>query len=127
MHKCCPEQVATEGIYLDRLPYYDEAPGGALGGSVFNLNARCKPHKDGKDWNGSLLLFFGDYKGGELALPMSKLVLKTSPKVAYLVNCKENLHMNLDFTGNRASYVFSTDSDGKRWVKGKNGWSEHIN
>ena len=81
---------------------------------------------DSQDDDLCVVLPFGDWKGGELCLYESGLVLELRPGDVVMFPSNHITHFNLHMEGYRGSLVLSTDSHMKGWIKDRNGWGVHI-
>ena len=74
-----------------------------------------------------VLLFLGDWKGGDLILFEPGLRFKVSRGDILMFPSAKIMHFNMHYEGLRLTLVFHTDRDSKRWMESRNGWEQHIN
>lgn len=78
---------------------------------VLNVNAILPGHRDHKDHRYCMVIPIGDFKGGELVLHELGLVFALQAGSILIFDSKNITHLNLDYTGERASLVFNVDRD----------------
>ncbi|KAG8729820.1 hypothetical protein FRC12_020686 [Ceratobasidium sp. 428] len=71
-----------------------------------------------------LIFAFGQFDGGALCIYEPGIVLGLPHGRFAAIRSKRNVHFNLDFVGNRFSFVFTSDGSLKRWEGKQNGWKE---
>jgi predicted 2-oxoglutarate/Fe(II)-dependent dioxygenase YbiX len=93
---------------------------------VVNINVHTEGHRDRKDLVLCLVIPIGEFEGGELVMYEQGLVVELRSG-DFIVFCSaETTHFNLEYTGQRASFVFQTDSEFKKWLDGGNGWENNV-
>ncbi|QRV92046.1 DEAD-box ATP-dependent RNA helicase 42 [Ceratobasidium sp. AG-Ba] len=94
--------------------------------TVLNLQLSTKGHRDTSDMVNSicLVLALGDFSGGQLCLFEPGLVLDLLHGTCAAIRSKRDTHFNLDFQGQRYSFVFTSDQVLRRWDKWRNHWEE---
>ncbi|QRV96097.1 DEAD-box ATP-dependent RNA helicase 42 [Ceratobasidium sp. AG-Ba] len=94
--------------------------------TVLNLQPSTKGHRDTSDMVNSicLVLALGDFSGGQLCLFEPGLVLDLPHGTCAAIRSKRDTHFNLDFQGQRYSFVFTSDQVLRRWDKWRNHWEE---
>lgn len=94
--------------------------------TVLNIQPATCGHCDHSDMVDSicLVLALGDYQGGELCLFEAGLVLELAHGSFVAICSKRDVHFNLDFVGQRLSFVFTSDQTLQRWRDHRNGWKE---
>lgn len=129
VRKCFPQACAKLSETVETFPISGSSPVHLFGGVVFNFNISTHFHRDHKDDTLCLVLVLMDEKceGGELCLYEPGLVIKARPGDMVIFRSAEVSHFNMHFKGTRASLVFTTDSDFRRWLERRNGWNGHEN
>lgn len=89
---------------------------------VVNLNIRSEAHRDSMDKNICMVIPIGSFEGGELVLVEQGLVLEVGNGDVVVFRSGESTHFNLDYSGQRASFVLHTDRGMVSWQKDKNFW-----
>ena len=74
-----------------------------------------------------VLLFLGDWKGGDLILFEPGLRFTVSRGDILMFPSAKFTHFNMHYEGARLTFVFHTDRDSRRWIESRNGWEQHIN
>lgn len=94
--------------------------------TVVNIQPVTRGHRDGSDMVDSicLVMALGNFTGGELCLYESGIVIELTHGSFVAIRSKRDVHFNLDFVGQRMSFVFTSDRGLQRWEKGRNGWKE---
>lgn len=118
-----PVFTASISAFAENLPGDERSPAYPFSGFVINLNACTKAHRDGKDDKGCLVMAVGDFEHGDLILVESGLVVQLRSGDLTVFRSERETHLNLPYTGTRASIVCHTDREGKSWVKDRNGWA----
>ena len=113
-------------LYADILPSSAVSPVHPFGGFVVNINVCTKIHRDVKDKDICLVFVISQCSGGELALREPGIVLDLQDGDAIIFNSVRLSHLNLDYSGYRASLVFHTDASSDGWVNGRNCWSHNV-
>lgn len=92
--------------------------------TVVNVQPATRGHRDCSDMLDSicLVLALGNYAGGELCLYEAGVVLELNHGSFVAIRSKRDVHFNLDFSGQRLSFVFTSDQSLKRWKDKRNGW-----
>ncbi|QRW01386.1 DEAD-box ATP-dependent RNA helicase 42 [Ceratobasidium sp. AG-Ba] len=92
--------------------------------TVLNVQSVSRGHRDLGDCDGTicLILALGDFKGGSLCIyePGASIDLTHGQFAA--IRSRRMVHFNLDYVGERFSYVFTSDNGLERWEKNRNGW-----
>lgn len=86
-----------------------------------NFNVSTRAHRDPMDREICTVLVLSECEGGELVLYEYGLVLELRSGDLVCFPSMKVTHFNLDYKGKRASFVFHSDKDYKRWVKGRDG------
>lgn len=109
--------------------YASLGPGFNLGSAPFcmtvlNIQPATWGHRDRSDMVDSicLVLALGNYQGGELCLYEAGLVLELAHGAFVAIRSKRDVHFNLDFVGQRFSFVFTSDQSLRRWSQERNRW-----
>jgi hypothetical protein len=92
--------------------------------TVLNIQPATRGHRDSSDMVDSicLVLSLGDYEGGELCLYEAGLVLELTHGSFVAIRSKHDVHFNLDFVGQRLSFVFTSDQSLRWWSRERNRW-----
>jgi hypothetical protein len=92
--------------------------------TVLNIQPATLGHRDDSDMVDSicLVMALGEFHGGELCLYEAGVVIELPPGGVVAIRSKRDLHFNLDFIGQRMSFVFTSDKGLERWEKDRNGW-----
>lgn len=90
--------------------------------TVLNVQPASRAHRDVSDERGTicLILSLGSFEGAALCLYEAGLRLDLSPGTFAVIRSKDDLHFNLDFAGQRLSFVFTSDGDLRRWESNRN-------
>ncbi|KAG8718493.1 hypothetical protein FRC09_012602 [Ceratobasidium sp. 395] len=92
---------------------------------VLNIQAVSRGHRDLGDCEDTicLILALGDFKGGALCVyePGASIDLKHGNLAA--IRSRRMVHFNLDFVGQRFTYVFTSDNGLERWERDRNQWA----
>ncbi|KAJ7670441.1 hypothetical protein B0H17DRAFT_948758, partial [Mycena rosella] len=115
--------------YIDVLPRNAACPWAPFGGIVVNFNACSDAHRDGLDLLKRCFIIpvMRNCEGGGVVLYEARLVLDMHSGHGLLFPSGWFTHFNLHYRGVRASLVFHTDGQSKKWIPGKggqggNGW-----
>lgn len=92
--------------------------------TVLNLLPATRAHRDWSDMVDSvcLVLALGDFEGGELCLYEAGLVIELPHGSMVAIRSRRDLHFNLNFVGQRVSFVFTSNRGLSRWDERRNGW-----
>jgi hypothetical protein len=92
--------------------------------TVVNIQPATLGHRDDSDMVDSicLVMALGKFTGGELCLYEAGLVVELLNGCFVAIRSRRDLHFNLDFVGQRMSFVFTSDRGLERWEKDRNGW-----
>lgn len=93
---------------------------------AINLNIRSEAHRDLMDKNICLVVPLGNFEGGELVLVEQGLVLALSSGDVVVFRSAEATHFNLDYKGERASFVLYTDQNVATWADSHNFWDGNL-
>lgn len=110
----------------DSLPGGYEGPVPPFLSLVVNLNIRSEAHRDTMDKNICLVMPIGNFVGGELVLVEQGLVLALGSGDLVVFHSSETTHFNLDYQGERASFVLHTDRNMATWAENRNGWGNSL-
>jgi len=94
-----------------------------FGGFVINVAVSTRGHRDSGDKIFCIVIPFGDWTGGELALFEPGFVFRLRAWDAIVFPSCNVTHFNLPFQGTRLSLVLHSDKYGDRWVQDQNGWA----
>lgn len=97
---------------------------------MINFNVCTKIHRDWTDLKFCVVLVISENcVGGDLCFsePGIRLELRNGDMVVFPSH--KISHFNMPFVGERASVVFHSDREGKKWADNRNGWdhSEFLN
>ncbi|QRW07846.1 DEAD-box ATP-dependent RNA helicase 42 [Ceratobasidium sp. AG-Ba] len=121
-----PQLMAKhEKVYASLGPVY-RLGSGPFCMTVLNLQPATKGHRDWSDMVDSicLILALGDFEGGELCLFEPGMVWELPHGSCMAIWSKQDTHFNLDFRGQRYSFVFTSDQCLHRWDLWRNEWDE---
>ena len=92
--------------------------------TVLNVQAASRGHRDSADEMDTicLVLPLGDFTGAALCLLEPGIAIDLDHGSCAAIRSKRDVHFNLDYVGKRFSFVFTSDSDLKRWDLARNGW-----
>lgn len=94
---------------------------------VVNLNVLTRLHRDTKDigWCLDLVITDKDFRGGELGMVELGLVLPLQNGDFCIFRSMDITHFNLEFVGERCSFVFATCKEFASWEKDRHGWESN--
>jgi hypothetical protein len=94
--------------------------------TVLNIQPTTCGHRDSSDMLDSIcvVMGLGDFHGGELCLYESGLVLELPHGSCVAIRSKRDVHFNLNFEGQRFSFVFTSDKSLKHWDLWRNNWED---
>ena len=123
MRRHLPEEYEYISSYMESLPFHHQASIAPFGGFVLNIRACTKAHWDHLDaQNICVLLFLGNWKGGDLILYEPSLRFTVSRGDILMFPSAKIMHFNMHYEGLRLTLVFHTDRDSKQWMESRNGW-----
>ena len=117
-----PEDYEVLMNLSNSLPGGYEGPVPPFLSLVVNLNIRSEAHRDSMDKNICLVIPIGNFKGGELVLVEQGLVLELGSGDVVVFRSGEATHFNMDYEGERASFVLHTDWNMDTWQEHHNYW-----
>lgn len=112
--------------FIDNLPGNAQSTVFPFASLVININICTKAHRDKKDQTICLVVPIGEFEGGDLVLYEQGLVLDLRSGDIAVFCSAETTHFNLQYTGQRASFVLQTDSEFDKWLVQRNGWRDNI-
>ncbi|KAG8707909.1 hypothetical protein FRC08_000220 [Ceratobasidium sp. 394] len=124
LHQYIPNLMAIHQSFSNSL-----GPTYTLGSSPFcmtvlNIQAASRGHRDKSDQYDTVCLVYslGVFTGGDLCVYEPGAVIPLLPGTFAAIRSKRNVHFNLDYVGNRFSFVFTSDGALERWDQHRNGW-----
>lgn len=121
-----PEIDERLRAYTSILPLFEPSPMSPFGGFVLNISACTPAHKDKWDKDICVLIFFGEWTGGQICLYEAGLVLEVEDGDVLIFPSGRITHFNLHYSGVRMSVVLHSDSAGDSWTENLNGWKDHV-
>ncbi|OAX31168.1 hypothetical protein K503DRAFT_806306 [Rhizopogon vinicolor AM-OR11-026] len=106
-----PDEYEILAELVDLLPGQAGSPVHPFLSLVVNINVCTEGHRDAHDKDFCLVLALGCFEGGEL--------------VMFEQGSSETMHFNLDFEGQRASFVLHTDKGMDQWKENRNMWKDN--
>lgn len=113
-------------MYADLLPLGEVSPVYPFTGYVVNISVCTDGHRDSVDKKICVLVFFGDWEGGELCMFEPGLVFELKAGDVMIFPSADITHFNLHFKGTRGSIVMHSDRYGDSWTKDYNGWGKFM-
>ncbi|KZV84687.1 hypothetical protein EXIGLDRAFT_776269 [Exidia glandulosa HHB12029] len=110
--------------YVEVLPLGAWSPCYPLAGFVLNFGGMTQPHFD-QDLGVCIVVTFGRFEGGELALYEGKILLDLDGFSICIFPSDFFTHFNLPFKGERMSMAMATEKVSKRWTYDRNLWRSH--
>lgn len=110
---------------LDSLPGQPNSLVAPFPSFVLNINVSTQGHRDVGDNNLCLVLAIGEFQGGGLVLYGPGLVIELGNGDWVAFQSDKTTHLNLHYTGTRASFVLQSDRAFNHWLAGENGWSNN--
>ncbi|KIO05430.1 hypothetical protein M404DRAFT_15392 [Pisolithus tinctorius Marx 270] len=126
LKQCLPEEYEVMSMVARALPGNAFSPAEPFTSIVLNINVRTQVHRDRQDREFCLVLAIGQFQGGSLVLVEPGLVLELRQGDFVVFRSPEVSHLNLDYTGERASLVLHTDREMDSWVWNQNGWGHNV-
>ncbi|KAJ7130251.1 hypothetical protein C8R44DRAFT_731804 [Mycena epipterygia] len=120
--KLLPDEHGAISVFVSRLPLNERSLAHPFGGFVVNVRVSTRGHRDGGDKLFCVVIPFGTFTGGALALFEPGFVFPLRAWDAIIFPSCNVTHFNLDFEGTRLSLVLHSDKYGDRWVQDENGW-----
>lgn len=123
MRNHLPDEYEVLMELVDSIPGGYQPPVPPFLSLVVNLNICSEAHRDSMDKkNICMVIPIGSFEGGELVLVEQGLVLEVGNGDVVVFRSGESTHFNLDYSGQRASFVLHTDREMVSWQKDKNFW-----
>jgi len=94
-------------------------------GWVVNFNVITRGHRDDKDQGFCLVIPIGSFTKGDLCFYESGFVIPLQNGDAVVFASPKITHFNMHFIGERASLVFHTDVDMKKFDDHSNHWGDN--
>lgn len=114
-------------IYATVLPSGNQSAVNPFLSWVINLNVSTRLHTDPKDTGLCLDIVIADkaFVGGELCLVQPGLVIPLQNGDFCIFPSMYITHFNLDYIGERCSFVFSTCKEFESWERDRHGWADN--
>lgn len=111
--------------YVESLPMGSWSPCYPFSGFVLNFGVMTDPHID-DDLEICVVITFGKFTGGELALYEGKLLLELDGFSICIFPSDKFTHFNLPYEGQRGSMAMATEKASKGWWLARNLWRKHL-
>ncbi|KZW00339.1 hypothetical protein EXIGLDRAFT_745624 [Exidia glandulosa HHB12029] len=111
--------------YVESIPLGAWSPCFPFAGFVLNFGGMTDPHLD-QDLGVCVVVTFGSFKGGELALYEGKILLDLDGFSICIFPSDFFTHFNLPFDGECASMAMATEKVSKRWTYDRNLWRTYM-
>jgi hypothetical protein len=108
------------------LPFQQDLAAYPFTGVTLNIDVSTLAHLDPMDFKFCVVIPFGHWTGGELSLAQLGLVLELQAGDVIFFPSAKIIHFNQSFTGERGSFVLTTDKHLETWVDDFNGWGKNI-
>ncbi|KAI4518102.1 hypothetical protein K525DRAFT_209369 [Schizophyllum commune Loenen D] len=126
MAQYLPNEEYELRAYVEDLPLHSDSPCAPFGGYVVNFCVCTLAHRDHGDKILCVVCPMGQWEGGELVLYEAGLILALRPGDLVFFPSNKVTHFNMDFRGERVSFVMHSDVTGDAWVEERNGWGAHV-
>lgn len=126
-YQCLPEEYDGMQVYAELIPSSNHSAVDPWCGWVLNLNVMTRIHRDNGDVGlcADGVITSPDYVGGDLCLAQPGLILPLLNGDFSFFTSMSTDHFNLDYKGERCSYVFQTCKEFKSWEEDRHGWKDN--
>lgn len=127
MYNYLPKENDGLEVYVELIPSSNRSPVEPWCGWVLNLNVLTRIHRDNRDGIlcGDLPITNKGFVGGNLVLAQPGLVIPLMNGDFGTFQSMSTDHFNLDYKGERCSFVFQTDKEFKSWAEDRHGWASN--
>ena len=127
IYRYLPDEHDQMEVYVELLPSANRTAAAPWCGWVLNLNVLTHVHRDDSDigWCYDGVITDDQFEGGDLGLVQPGIVIPLLNGDFTVFPSMENDHFNLDYKGERCSFVFQTCKEFKSWHEDRHGWIDN--